>query len=238
MSVKQMALVWEHEFPHNKQSVLLALTDHANDRGGKMFPSIARIAWKTDYSTRQVKRILQELLDDEVIILVRKAAPYRPIEYKMNWKKATKKAPFIPKKKGDKLSPLKNQQEVTSDKIKGDISTSKGDSAMSPEPSLEPSLEKEKIKELSFKINPKLNKKLNQVKEQLKSGSAHNIYLNMIDPILPLSQDNNTLILIVKDTHHQDWAEAVLTKPGYLNIFRGVFNDINLKIKTVLMEDL
>ena len=92
--------------------------------------------------------------------------------------------------------------------------------------------------ELPFPTNPNLNTKLDQVKEQLKSGSAHNIYISMIDPILPLAQDNNTLILIVKDTHHQDWAEAVLTKPGYLNIFRGVFNDINLKIKTVLIEEL
>ena len=237
MSVKQMALVWEHEFPYNQQLIMLALTDHANDRGEKIFPSIARIAWKTGYGSKQTRRIMKELVENEILVRIRKHTQHRPNEYKIDWSKAERKQPFTPKSSLDKLSPQENP-DLTSCPSRVDISDTRLDTAESPEPSLEPSIKKEKIEELPFKINPKLNKKLDQVKEQLKSGSAHNIYLNMIDPILPLSQDNNTLILIVKDTHHQDWAEAVLTKPGYLNIFRGVFNDINLKIKTVLMGDL
>ena len=97
----------------------------------------------------------------------------------------------------------------------------------------------EKIKELPFKIDSDLNEKLDQVKMQLREGTGLATYNAMIDPLLPLSKKNHTLTLVVKDSHHQDWLDArVITKPGYLNMFRGIFDDINLKIKLVILEDV
>ena len=74
---------------------------------------------------------------------------------------------------------------------------------------------------------------------QLREGMGLATYNAMIDPLLPLSKKNHTLTLILQDKHHQDWIQQrIICKPGYLNLFRGFFNDINLKIKTVLMEEL
>jgi len=132
MSVKQMALVWEHEFPHNKQSVMLALTDHANDLGEKMFPSVARLAWKTGYSSKQVSRIIKFLIDDKVLVKVRLHSRYRPNEYKVDWSRAVKKEDFISDKdREDKMSTLSDPRV--------DISNPRVDTTESTEPSLEPS---------------------------------------------------------------------------------------------------
>ena len=97
MSVKQMALVWEHEFDHAEQSVMLALADHAHDDGTGIRPSMARVAWKTGYSERQVKRIVKRLRDERrVLMLVRNAVRGRPPEYVFVWDNAESKAPFVP----------------------------------------------------------------------------------------------------------------------------------------------
>ena len=131
-----MALVWEHEFPYNQQLILLSLADHANDLGEKIFPSIARQAWKTGYSERQVGRILKELRDAGILIVVKKAYRGRPTEYKIDWSKAMKKEKF----RYANLDTL-SENGVTSEKISQDISQSKGDTAMSDKPSLiKPSL--------------------------------------------------------------------------------------------------
>jgi hypothetical protein len=44
MSIKIMAAVWELNLPQNQKLVLLALADHADDRG-TCYPSVARIAF-------------------------------------------------------------------------------------------------------------------------------------------------------------------------------------------------
>lgn len=131
-----MALVWEHEFPYNQQLIMLSLADHANDRGEKIFPSIARQAWKTGYSERQVGRILKELRDVGILIIVKKAYRGRPTEYKIDWSKAKKKEKF----RYANLDTL-SENGVTSEDSSKDISKNKGDIAMSDKPSLiKPSL--------------------------------------------------------------------------------------------------
>jgi len=130
-----MALVWEHEFPYNQQLIMLSLADHANDQGEKIFPSIARQSWKTGYSERQVGRILKELRDADILIIVKKAYRGRPTEYKIDWSKAVKKEKFSPPNL-DTLSEI----GVTSEEICKDISQNKGDIAMSDKPSFKPSL--------------------------------------------------------------------------------------------------
>ncbi len=57
MSVKVMAKVWDH-FPLGGGEFLtaLCLADHADHEGGNIFPSVARIAMKTQQSERTVQR--------------------------------------------------------------------------------------------------------------------------------------------------------------------------------------
>ena len=139
MSVKQMAKVWEHEFPHNQQSVMLALTDHANDFGEKIFPAIARIAWKTGYKPRQVSRILKQLRELGILVVVKKAYKHRPTEYKVDWSQAMPKEPYL---RDDIMSKL-DEGGVTNEVPRDDISKSRDDIAVSKEPSLiKPSLNK------------------------------------------------------------------------------------------------
>lgn len=53
--------VWELRLPRNQKNVLLALADHADHNGENAFPGVELLAWKTDYSERQVQAILREL---------------------------------------------------------------------------------------------------------------------------------------------------------------------------------
>jgi hypothetical protein len=136
MSIRLMALVWEYQFTRPEQSIMLALADHAQDDGSNVFPSVARIAWKTDYSDRQVQRIMRDLETKGILVAVKHVDGGRghATEYRILLEKGVKKSPFIPKgdmarKKGDIVD------------AKGDILSAKGDAVVSPEPSLESSKE-------------------------------------------------------------------------------------------------
>ncbi len=61
MSVRQTAEAWKLELPHNEKFVLLALTDHADDDGKRVYPSVAYTAHKTGYGKRQIRRIMARL---------------------------------------------------------------------------------------------------------------------------------------------------------------------------------
>lgn len=56
MSVKVMALVWDHYPGTGEFLTALCLADHADHDGGNIFPSIARVAKKTQQSERTVQR--------------------------------------------------------------------------------------------------------------------------------------------------------------------------------------
>ena len=132
MSVRQLAKVWEYQFSKGEQSIMLSMADHANDEGGSIFPSVARIAWKTDYSKRQVQRIISALVDHRILVLVRKETRRRPREYRISWKHADKKPAF----RGDTMS----KSGVTSEGKRGDISDVRGDITVSPRTIIKPSL--------------------------------------------------------------------------------------------------
>ena len=61
MSIKVMTQVWELDLPRSEKLIALALADHGDDDGAHIYPSVARIAWKTGYSERQVQDILRAL---------------------------------------------------------------------------------------------------------------------------------------------------------------------------------
>ncbi len=95
MSVKIMAQVWELDLPQNEKLVLLALGDHADDEG-VCYPSVARIAWKTGMSERQVQRIGKKLRAAGLIVLMKHGQGGRgnPAVYRIKPQKGVKLSPF------------------------------------------------------------------------------------------------------------------------------------------------
>jgi hypothetical protein len=156
MSVKQMAKVWEYELPHNHQSIMLAMADHANDEGGSIFPSLERVAWKTGYKRGSVKRIVRELKVIGLLVIVKRASRHRPTEYRINWKVATKKTPYVA---GVKNNPLDIADEIlegtnnasggTSETARGYAPAVKGVHSYDPLTIIKPSINKPSNKPLS-----------------------------------------------------------------------------------------
>ena len=97
MSVKQMGMVWDLDLPANKKFVLLAYADHADDEGGSVFPSLARVAHKTGYSRDQVRRISKELREANLMVLVEKATHNRPAEYRLTLDRGSILPPLTPR---------------------------------------------------------------------------------------------------------------------------------------------
>lgn len=98
----------------------------------------------------------------------------------------------------------------------------------------------ERVKKLPFKINPDLDTKLDSVKDNfLHNGMAPKTFNEMVAPLIAKSLNGNTLTLVCQNEFHRSWIEGrIITPHGYLRIFQGAFNNFNLKIKLVLMEEL
>lgn len=152
MSGKLMGSVYEHEFSHGQQAVLLAMADHAQDDGSHCFPSVARIAWKTGYHKRNVKKLLSELRDMKVLLEIRQATPHHPTEYRIELDAAPLKPPFRSWEDDESASvdtrgakSSNNGSEagsgVASDAGGGGQSSSSGVAHRPPEPSIEPPVE-------------------------------------------------------------------------------------------------
>lgn len=135
MSIKFMAKVYELAIDSDTREILMALADHADDEGYSIFPSVARIAWKIgdgsmnergEYTnTRTVQRKLRELQAMGALVELKPSGYHRATEYGLDLSVFPKKAAFQPK--GDNLS---------SRVLKGDKKPLKGDTTLSPEPSL------------------------------------------------------------------------------------------------------
>lgn len=68
MSIKMMTMVWgcgSYEGGH--MMVLLAMADHADDKGGSIFPTVRNLARKARISPRQVHRCIKDLKEDGII---------------------------------------------------------------------------------------------------------------------------------------------------------------------------
>ena len=116
MSVKVMAEVWALDLRRDEKLVLLALADHAHDDGGKCYPGVRYLAWKSGYSERQIQRLLRRLQHRGVLRAVAHARGGRGIatEY------------LIETQKGDKLTPFSRFKTATRQSVKGVISTENG----------------------------------------------------------------------------------------------------------------
>jgi hypothetical protein len=137
MSAKIMGEVWDLVLSPAERSVLLAMADHADHNGDNVRPSVALIAWKTDYSERQVQRIIGDLRKAGILIIMHGATPTTPNHYRINIAAGEQKKAFVPAKRGRHfVTPIDTKQrgDILSP---GDIAMSqRGDIAMSPDPSL------------------------------------------------------------------------------------------------------
>lgn len=149
MSAKAMGRVWDLDLPHNKRLVLLAMADHADHEGRNIYPSTDLIAWKTGYSYRQVQRVIDTLIADGILVIVKQARQQRPPTYDMDFHAGTIKQPFnsASRKQGRQNVTSQGRQNGTPDKSRDDISAhpgmtfdaSRDDIAVSPKP-WEPSM--------------------------------------------------------------------------------------------------
>lgn len=128
-----MAQVWELDLPQGEKFVLLAFADHADDEG-VCRPSVERVAWKTGYEQRQVKRIGKKLRESGLLDLLKPARPERGLaaEYRICARRGLKLAPFH-SVAGDKMSSAAGDIAGLG---RGHFKPSAGDIAVSPQPSV------------------------------------------------------------------------------------------------------
>ena len=88
MSIKIMASVFAMRgITSSKKLVLLSLADHANDDGHSVYPSIDRTAQRTGLTSRGVRKIVKELVNDGFLIPVVKSHGYHTNEYRIDAQK-------------------------------------------------------------------------------------------------------------------------------------------------------
>lgn len=95
MSAKVMGQVYDYKLPHGEQTVLLAVADHADHDGEHAFPSVPLIAWKINYTERQVRRLMKQLRDRGVLVVTAKSKRHKPTEYRIVLNSLTRKAPRV-----------------------------------------------------------------------------------------------------------------------------------------------
>lgn len=90
-----MGQVWDLELPANEQSVLLAMADHADHDGDKVFPSNGLVAWKIGSSRDTVRRLKKKLEERGILVLVSEASGDVK-RYRIDLSKGTLKTPYRP----------------------------------------------------------------------------------------------------------------------------------------------
>lgn len=83
MSLTALGAVWSFPVSPQEKLVLLVMADHADDSGGNVFPSVARIMQMSGMSERAVQRTIRLLVSSGVVEVVRPARPGRPTEYRI-----------------------------------------------------------------------------------------------------------------------------------------------------------
>jgi hypothetical protein len=95
VSIKLMSRVFELAIDQPTKLLLLAIADHANEKG-VCWPSVARLAWKTGYSRRQIQYKLAELRASGCLTAIQRAQGGRrgSVVYKVNLEVLPVKDPF------------------------------------------------------------------------------------------------------------------------------------------------
>lgn len=129
-----MGQVWDLDLPANKLLVLLALTDHADHNGDNIHPSMELVAWKTGYSERQVRRIVQGLVKDK--ILAAEKRPGKTTLFTAHLENGKQKEPF---KRSNMVGQNVTPDIAMSDQVGHSYVRTTPDTQMSDEPSVKPS---------------------------------------------------------------------------------------------------
>ena len=136
MSVRLMGEVWGLDVNHARLLILLALADHADDRGRNIYPSLSLVAWKTGYSKRRVRAIVSELREQGILIQVTPSRWHRATHYRLNLDPLPRKSPL---KREEEISPLSDRGRK-SETLREEILSSREEAATSAKPSSESSL--------------------------------------------------------------------------------------------------
>ena len=90
-----MSEVWRRDVRGADQCLLLAIADHANDAGTRIYPSIARLAWKTGMGVSSVKRRIAYFRDLGVLVVVRRGGGRgQTTEYRLDLSRLGEKPAF------------------------------------------------------------------------------------------------------------------------------------------------
>ena len=133
MSAKQTGLVWELALPHNEAWVLMAMADHADHEGNNVYPGVPLLAWKTGYTTRQVRRILATLQEKGLIVVEEEGGGRKTTHYRLELSRAARKDSRRPqharsrqaeptqslRPREDKMSPLDSAPEAQMSPLPG-----------------------------------------------------------------------------------------------------------------------
>jgi hypothetical protein len=85
-----MSMVWDSNIQTSQKMALLAMCDWADDEGGSVYPSIAKLAKRISCSERQAQRIVHGLIDDGLVAVVGNAlggVPGQSRQYRINVKR-------------------------------------------------------------------------------------------------------------------------------------------------------
>ena len=89
-----MVKVWWCDVTTVEQAILMALADHARDDGTKVYPSVARTAWKVGASRATVQRVLRKFRSAGALIVVHDGGGRQATEYTLVLDALPKKPPL------------------------------------------------------------------------------------------------------------------------------------------------
>ena len=169
MSIQATNWVWNNSsHKGGPLLVLLAIADHAHDDGGGAYPSIDTLAFKSRLSTRQVKRVLHELVESGELVIEPNAGPRGANLYTVTFERGEDKLSSLTgptgedEEGGDILSPP--GEPAGEDEGGGDILSPPGEPAGEDEgrgdilsPPGEPAGEDEGGGDISGKVGPEFD---------------------------------------------------------------------------------
>jgi Helix-turn-helix domain len=115
MSIKVMNLVWDR-YPEGGSELLLilALADHADDAGDRVYPSVQTMARKTRMSERAVQYLLRRIQERGLLVLVEPGGGRnRTARYRINIDRIENGANIAPITKGCNLKPVEPSVTTT-----------------------------------------------------------------------------------------------------------------------------
>jgi hypothetical protein len=177
------------------------MADHADHEGQNIYPSTDLIAWKTGYSFRQVQRMIDALIADGILTVVKPARQQKPATYAMDFKAGTVKPPFdrVARKQGRQNGAPEGRQNGTPNQSRDDILAQPG---MTFQPS------RDDIAMSSDPIEPIMNHGSDSSARAILRDCG--LYNGSIRKVLALGIDEPTLIASVQNLASAGWGAGAI----------------------------